>query len=618
MSAVERKPVIPKTRVLILAFLVGSVFLGYAVHLFEIQVLDNYLYLLRARQNASRSEPVFARRGEILDRTGQNALASNRTSFAVTIVPADVPTGEIDTVITSIAELIDRDAEPMLERVRRRRGTPAEHVEIISGLSLADLTKIAERIQDFPGISWYTKPERTYPYGDTTSHIVGYVGEITPQELQVLFNEGYTSTSVIGKSGIEQQYDRLLRGEDGIRYRTVDARGNRVGDEEELIPPEEGSQLVLSIDIELQRLAQAALGPRVGSVVALRPSNGEVLALYNYPSFDANQFAGPEGNVNVRRLTNDRRAPFLNRAIQSAAAPASTFKILMTTAILEEDAIDRHQTVVCDGTFPYGNRVFNDWLEYGHGPVDLYDALAQSCNVYFWTMGSQYLSVDQIIDYSGRLGLGRATGIDLPREISGLVPSPSWKEERYNTHWVGGDTVNMSIGEGFLQVTPIQLASMVGAIVNNGVAYQPMVLKEVRDPITGSLIERRSPKIIRESDISSETLRSVREAMRSVITEGTANVVITTDAVESAGKTGTGEVGSDTNWTSWFVAYAPYGEDIPVEDKIVLVVMVDASNEWEWWAPKAANIILHGYFKGLGFEDAVADLRRGPRPIWYM
>ncbi len=621
MSSLHDKGLISRPRVIGLIALIGGLFLVYAVHLFEMQVMDGYFYLLRARQNTSRSEPIYARRGEILDRSATQALASNRTSFALNIVPSEVPQGlqgGIESLLKRLGALINRDPRFMLERVQRRRGSPAQSIEIVSGLSLSDITRVAERIQDFPGISWYAKPERTYPLGDLASHVIGYVGEITPQELQVLYNEGYTATSIIGKSGVEQQYDSLLRGDDGRRFRTVDARGQRVGTEDEVVPPEEGFQLVLSIDVDLQRLAEEALGPRVGSVVALKPSNGEILALVNYPRFNANDFSGPDGSTAVRKLSLDKRSPFLNRSIQSAYAPASTFKILMVTAVLEEAAFPPDQQIHCTGVFAYGNRTFDDWLEYGHGHVNLYDALAQSCNVYFWTMGSQYLSVDQIIDYSGRLGLGRPTGVDLPREIGGLVPSPSWKEETYNVRWVGGDTVNMSIGQGFLQVTPIQLAAMVGTIVNDGIAYRPHVMKEIRDPVTGSVVKVVEPEIIRDAGLSSETLVAVRKAMRGVISEGTANVVITTDAVESAGKTGTGEVGAEENWTSWFVAYAPYGEDIPVEDKIVIAVMVDATNEWEWWAPKAANIILHGYFKGLNFEEAVADLRRGRRPIWYM
>jgi penicillin-binding protein 2 len=410
VTALQREATVSKIRVAILATFVGIVLIGYIVHLFQMQVLDGYLYLNRARQNASRSEPIFAQRGRILDRTGRTVLAANRTSFALTVVPTEIGPAEIDDTIERLSVLLDRNPETMRERVARRRGTTIQGIEILSGLTLAELTLVAERVDDFPGVSWYTKPERDYPTGELTSHIVGYVGDITPEELQVLFNEGYTATSVLGKSGIEEQYDSLLRGADGRRFRTVDARGRRVGDQEELVPPEPGMDLILTIDSDLQQLAQEALGPRIGSVVALRPSNGEVLAMVSYPRFDPNNFIGPNGGQAFRDLALDRRSPFLNRAIQSVAAPASTFKVLMTAAILEEDAFPPDQTVLCRGTFDYGNRTFNDWLEYGHGPVNLNDALAQSCNVYFWTMGSTYLSVDQIIDYSSRLGLGRPTG----------------------------------------------------------------------------------------------------------------------------------------------------------------------------------------------------------------
>jgi len=619
VSPLQRRSVVSPGRVIGLAVFIGMVFLVYLIHLFEMQVLDGYIYLNRARQTALRSEPVFAQRGQIFDRDMDDLLATNRNSFAITIVPGEVPRGQLTATVSQIAEIIDGNERTMLERLNRRRGGSFEAVEIVSGLSLEELTVVAERVDRFPGVSWYSKPERSYPAAELTSHVIGYVGEITPRELQVLFNEGYSAASVLGKSGIEQQYDQLLRGQDGRRFRTVDARGRRVGEEEELISPEQGRNLVLTIDYDLQLLAQEALGPRVGSVVALRPGTGEILAMVNYPRFDAQQFSGSQGQASVRNLALDSRSPFLNRAIQSVAAPASTFKIVMTAAILEEDAFPPDEEINCTGQFEYGNRVFNDWLEQGHGPLSLAGALAQSCNVYYWTMGANHLSVDQIIDYSARLGLGQPSGIDLPGEVSGLVPSPAWKEQSINARWVGGDTVNMSIGEGYLQVTPLQMANLVATVVNDGRTYRPHVLKEVRDPVTGESLQQVEPEIIRDASISSQTLREVRSAMRGVIRDGTANVVITTDAVESAGKTGTGQVGgSETNWTSWFVAYAPYGENAPIHEQIVVAVMVDASNEWEWWAPKAANIILHGYFEDMTFDEAVADLRRGPRPLWYM
>ncbi len=604
-----------------LYYFILAIVLGFALYtwrLFEMQVLEGYIYLDRAQETAQRSEPVFAQRGQIFDRFYNEPLAANRNSFAITVVPADLPRGGQETTIRDVAALFDRDPESVLGRYRSTVRGQFQPVEIISNVTLPQLTTLAEQIRDYPGVYWYSKPERIYPYGELTSNVVGYVGDITPQELQVLFNEGYTATAVLGKHGIEQQYDQVLRGVDGRRFRLVDAQGRRVGEEERVIAPEQGSNLVLTIDRSLQQLAQDALGSRIGSVVVMRPANGEILALITYPRFDPNRFIGPGGQREVQSLARDVRSPFLNRPIQSAAAPASTFKIVMSTAILEEDAFSPDEEIHCTGEFAYGNRVFHDWLEYGHGDVNLASALAQSCNVYYYTMGTSRLSVDQIIDYSYRLGLGTTTGIDIAGEISGLVPSPAWKEQSRNARWVGGDTVNFSIGQGYLQVTPLQMAVMVSTIANNGIAYRPYVLKEIRDPITGNVVDRTQPEIMRNADLSSETLREIRSHMRMVITEGTAQPVITTNAVAVAGKTGTGQVGLEENYHSWFVAYGPYGEDVPVEDKIAVVVMVDAANDWEWWAPKAANVIMHGYFQDLNFEETVFDLRRGPRPLWYM
>lgn len=617
MSTIHNKPPVSGARVLGLAAFMLVIFAIYAAHLFRMQVLEGYVYLNRAQQTTRRSEPIFAQRGRIYAADGETVLAANRSSFALTLVPAEISRWQTDRM-AELAALLRVSEATLREPMEEARAGSFQAVEVLAGLTLGDVTRVAERIERFPGVSWYSKPERVYPRADLTAHVVGYVGGITPQELQVLYNEGYGPTSVLGKSGIEQQYDQVLRGNDGQRFRTVDARGRRVGESEDEIPPEPGQSLVLTIDPDLQQLAQDALGPRIGSVTALRPATGEILAMVSYPRFNPNQFGAREGREAFNRLALDERSPFINRPIQSVAAPASTFKIVMTTAILQENAFDPLETINCRGTFEYGNRTFNDWLEVGHGRMDLAAALAQSCNVYFWTMGASHLDVDQIIDYSGRLGLGRPTGIDLPGERIGIVPSPAWKEQNLNARWVGGDTVNMSIGEGYLQVTPLQLATMVATIANDGRTYRPHLLKEVRDPVTGATIRRTEPELIREAELSLETLQAVQESMRGVITDGTARVVITTEAVEAAGKTGTGQVGSQTNWTSWFVAYAPYGRDVAPDERIVLVVMVDAANEWEWWAPKAANIILHGYFTDQNFDETVADLRASRRGLWYM
>jgi penicillin-binding protein 2 len=233
--------------------------------------------------------------------------------------------------------------------------------------------------------------------------------------------------------------------------------------------------------------------------------------------------------------------------------------------------------------------------------------LAESCDVYYWTVGRDFLGIERIASYAKEFGYGKPTGIDLPGEIDGFVPTPQWKERRYHEKWLGGDTMNMVIGQGNLLVTPIQMADMVAMIVNDGVAYQPHVLKEVRDPVTGAVVQSTPRKEILRSRISKETFAEVRRDMRGVVTDGTVKFVITTKAVQVAGKTGTAEVGLKDRWHSWFVAYGPYNAPDPM-DQVVVVVMVEASNPWEWWAPYATNIIFQGMFGGQDYEKAVDTL----------
>jgi penicillin-binding protein 2 len=285
----------------------------------------------------------------------------------------------------------------------------------------------------------------------------------------------------------------------------------------------------------------------------------------------------------------------------------------MSTALVDEEVIPISRQITCEGKIFYGDRVFHCHLrKTGHGPLDLFGGLAESCDVYFYTVGDE-LGVERIVYYSREFGLGQPSGIDLPGEANGFLPTPEWKQRTQAMIWLGGDTLNISIGQGYLLVTPIQMANIVAMIVNQGRVYRPHVLKEVRDPVTGDLIRETEPELLRVSPIRPETFEIVQQAMRGVVTEGTADVVLTTEAVEVAGKTGTGEAGFEDRWHSWFAAYAPYETDDP-EERVVVVVMVEAENEWEWWAPKAANVIFQGIFAGQTYEEAVETIR----PWWYI
>jgi penicillin-binding protein 2 len=606
----QQDSIFSKGRVIVLGLIMIVVSLVYILYLFNIQVVHTIFYQNRAKAVAMRSLTVPAQRGEIYDRNADYPLAMNVDSFALYIVPAQLPDEERDAVFERLARVLGVEKSAIESKVPFRTAQYYQPIEIKSGVDLLTVTRIAEQVEDFPGVSWSSKPIRSYNDVQSLSHILGYVGNITVEELQVMFNQGYNLNSVIGKSGIEKNYDTILRGKDGKSFSTVDVRGRQVGGiDNRLETPENGKNIVLTIDRDIQKLSEEALGDRMGSVVVLKPATGEILAMVSYPWFDPNLFYSDSSDEAFRKLSLDPNHPFLNRAIQSANPPGSSFKIIMTTAVLEEEAFDPFQTIQCNGSFQLGDRSFNCHILTGHGPLYLKQALEESCNVYFFTVGLRHLGIDVIAEYSKMFGLGELTGIDVPGEIKGQVPTPQWKQQRFNSPWVGGDTLNTSIGQGYNLVTPIQLANAVALTVNRGVIYKPHFLKEIRDPTSGAVVDTIAPEILKTAPIRKETFDTVQDYMRGVIVEGTAEVVITTKAVAVAGKTGTSEVGYDDRWHAWFAANGPHGA--PPEEQIVVITMVEAENEWEWWAVRAANIIFQGVFADQTYDEAIEALRWG-------
>ena len=608
---------IPVARLLVLGGIIGLVLLVYVGYLFSMQIVDGYIYSLRAEEVTRRSLIVTAPRGNIYDRTATTPIATNRESFAVDINPAEIPRDEIDDVFARVAEQLRMPVSEIYDAIPERRYNVFQPIEIRSGLPYRTVTALAERKPDFPGVSWRIKPVRQYVDGDAFSHVLGYVGDITPEELQILFNRGYTQRSVIGKAGIELEYDEVLRGRDGREFRTVDAQGRRVSDDSRnRIAPEQGRDIVLTLDRDIQLLTQKALGNRIGAALVLHPGTGEILSMVSYPGYDANEFYGEGGQDYFVEVSLDPTGSFINRTIQAQESPASTFKVLMTLALLEEDAFPVDEEVFCPGYYTVGNRVFRCHKEHGHGDVALFEALAESCNVYYYTMGNEHLGIEKIVDYSRALGLGERTGIDLPGERAGLVPTPDWKQRAFNDAWRPGDTVNLSIGQGFLQVTPLQLGNLMAAIVNEGVVYRPHVVKEIRDPVTGVVVESVEPEVLRTVPVSDETFDQVRTAMQGVVESGTPQIVMTTNA-PAGGKTGTSQTASEERQHSWFIGFAPYGEG-SIDDYVVTVVWIDAANEWDWWGPYATNIITHGIYNDLSYEEAIEDLRSRRDPwLWY-
>jgi penicillin-binding protein 2 len=598
----------PEGRITLLRAAFIVIFVIYAVRLFSMQILSGELYRSRAQNIARRTTIIPAQRGEIYDRNYNRPLVLNTDSFAVSITPAEVPRGEMQNIIEKLAAVLHVPREQIERKVPPSIYYLYQPVEVASNVPFSTIAALAEQVDAFPGLSWQSKPMRNYAETGSLSHVIGYVGEITRDELTMMYNKGYQQGDIIGKNGIERQYDEILRGREGRETRTVDVRGRRVSGDNTRVAPTMGKNLVLTIDRGIQNLAEKALGQRIGAVVVLRPSNGEILAMVSYPWYNPNIFNHSDLGQEYQALVNDPNKPLLNRAIQSSYPPASTFKIVMSTGILAENAFPPEQTVDCLGEIAYGDRVWRCHIRRpGHGRLNLHQAMAQSCDIYYWNIGRDYLGVENIVNYAREYGFGEQTGVDLPGEISGFIPTPQWKDRRFHERWLGGDTMNMSIGQGYTLVTPLQEANMAAMAANGGVIYEPHLLKEVRDPQTGAVEMSVEPRILRESDLESAVFEQVQRDMRGVISEGTARFPLNIKAVEIAGKTGTGEVGLQDKWHSWFTSYAPYETSDPGE-RVVVTVIVEAVNDWEWWAVYCAAIIYQGIFANQTYEEAVRTL----------
>ena len=597
------------TRLLIIQIIIASLFFIYVYTLFSLQVLKGNEYRSQSKTISSQVKIIPADRGEIFDRNAMLPMVINSDSFAVELTPGEIPKNYYDTVTSKLAALLEISKFDIDKKIPPSMRNSYSSIQIKANVPFEIISNIAENKTDLPGVSWISKPIRNYVEQGSISHVVGYVGDITQDELNRLYNKGYTKNSIIGKTGIESQYDEFLQGTPGRESKTVDVRGKIISDAPIIQPPKMGNNLVLTIDSTIQKLAEQTLGNRVGAILVLKPSNGEVLAMVSYPYFDPNIFNTEQAGEYLQKLSSDEQGrPLINRAVNAVYPPASTFKIVMSTAMLQENAFPNDKKIECKGRMAYGNRIFHCHIKTpGHGWLDLKNAFAQSCDVYYWIIGRDYLGINKIASYAREFGFGQSAQIDLPSQQIGFVPTAEWKERRYHEKWLGGDTMSASIGQGYLLATPLQLADMVCMVTNSGVVYKPHLLKEVRDPVTSEVLIETKPEILLKSDIDKSVWKEMQETMRYMITDGTAQYPMNNKIVKAAGKTGTAEVAPyKTSWHSWMVCYAPY--DAPVEDQVVISTIVEACNPWEWWAPYATNIILQGIFAKQTYEQAVKEL----------
>ncbi len=593
-------------KALILAGIIVAIFFIYVLKLFSLQIMSGDAYRNTSQKISSQIKVIPAQRGEIFDRNASMPMVINTDSFAVDLTPAEIPSGFYDSITLRLATLLGISKKEIDKKVAPSLRRSYTAIEIKTNVPFGIMSNIAENMTDLPGVSWRSKPVRNYVETGSSAHFLGYVGTITKEELKVMYNKGYSATDVVGKSGIEKQYDNLLQGEPGSESRTVDARGHIISSKPIVVPPKMGKNLILTIDMRIQELAEKALGERVGAAVVLRPSDGEVLAMVSYPYYDPNLFNDDSVGTQYARLMSDDNKPLVNRAVAAHYPPASTFKIIMSTAMLSEKAFPSSKKIECSGMVEHGNRVFHCHQKWGHGWLDMKNAMAQSCDIYYWVVGRDYLGIDKISSYAKEFGFGQSLEIDLPAQLPGFVPTAQWKERRYHQKWLDGDTMNVSIGQGDTLVTPMHIADMVAMVANSGKIYRPHLLKEVRDSATNEVIQKIEPKVLHSSSIEDSVWKEVQNAMRYTITDGTAVYPMANKVVQIAGKTGTAEMGYTDRWHSWMACYGPF--DAPVEEQVVVVVLVEGVNDWEWWAPYATNIIFQGIFANQTYEEAVESL----------
>lgn len=591
-------------------------FFIWLAKLFSLQIVQGAEYASEATQTTEREQRLSAKRGLIYYNDEQTPIVENIDVFTVQLTLGQVPEGQLPRQLDLLAQILGVERRRLEAKIEQEKSKNLlQPIELKNNVYIDEIKQIVERRERLLGVSYTSRPERSLLDEGSIIHIVGYVGQISDYELEVLYNEQYQKDTSIGKTGIEQYYDTLLRGYDGKRIQVVDAKGNVL--DQRIDTPQTGSSLTLSIDRKIQKLAEHALGDRVGSVIVLRPATGEILAMVSAPWYKLSDFSNSE---RFQKVLEDPRKPLLNRAIQSQYPPASTFKLVNATAILAERSFPLSERIFCPGYWRLGNRLFRCWLRSGHGWQNFFDAVANSCNIYFGIIGVRYVGEAKLTNYARKYGMGERTEIDLPGEAVGFVPSRSWKYQKYEEAWTQGDTLNISIGQGFMLATPLQVAVYTSAIVNDGIAYKPSLLKKIDDEYQGGdEAGQNSNTLLYDMQLDKKIFEQLKYGMRQTVTRGSGRGSVYNGVVDIAAKTGTAEVGLDNSWHAWFASFGPYKTEDPLQ-RVVVVAMAEADpqkpeEQYDWWAPRTADIIYRGIFADETYEEVWLNYKK--RRVWY-
>ncbi len=590
-----------KKRYIYFVFSVIVAFLVVLCQLWNLQVIKGSEHRRLSENNRIRIKEKPAVRGMLLDRNGF-ILAHNRPSFEVYLVPEDIK-GDLE-LVKDIEELLNLSKDEVKEKLDKKQRVPFKPIKIKSDIDWRELSLLEFNRIRIPGLIVDVRFRRAYNYGDLASHLLGYLGEVDESDLKQKKGYSYRLGSLVGKYGVEYQWDSDLRGIDGGEQVEVDAIGREVRPLRS-IEPFPGNNVFLAIDLDIQKAAEEAFEGKNGVLIAMDPKTGYILAMLSKPSFNPDMFAQNLSAEEWKSLLEDPDNPLQNKGIQGIYPPGSVFKIITAIAGLESGVITPKTQFNCSGSFIYGNREFKCWKDGGHGTISLHRALVESCDIYFYQVGLK-VGVDKIAHYAHMFGLGKKTGIMLPFEKAGVVPSSSWKKRYIGVSWYSGETIPLSVGQGYLAVTPIQLLNLISAIANGGKIYLPQVVEKVVD-INGNILKNYLPRELGRVNISEETLHAIQEALKGAVNEpgGTGNACALAD-IKVAGKTGTAQVARISRYFrrgeinrlpqklrdhAWFVAYAPFESP-----EISIVVLVEHGGYGGAVAAPIAKKVFERYF----------------------
>ena len=565
-------------------------FLALVARLWFLQIVHGADYRQAAEDNQARRVRTRAPRGVIVDRHG-SLLAANRSRFAIYATPDILKN---PPVLRRLADLLGDTPDDIAETIQDSQQNLYDPIRIALDVPLKLVTEVEEDRPFLPGVSTEPEPVRWYPHGPLAAHLLGTMGRINPDEYRARKDAGYFSDDFLGTTGIERAYESFLHGTPGGTDVQIDARGRRVRtlDSRSATP---GATVTLALDARVQAAAERVFRERhfSGAAVALDPRTGATLAMVSAPSFDPDKFAIGIKPADWRPLNTNPAHPLLNRALDAMYPPGSTFKPVVAAAGLQTGAMTTRSTAFSPGYYYLGRARFGDWKACGF--VDFYSAMAQSCDVFYYIYG-QRIGPDALSHYAKAFGLAEKTGIDMPGEDIGSVPSPAWKQKRFArdgpayTQWFGGDTLHMSIGQGDVLATPLQMARVAATLANGGDVLQPYVVQKITDGGAGKMVFQNGRTLIRHVPVSPANMEAVRRAMRQTVMRGTARVV-DFPQVAVAGKTGSAQVHGQAKTHGWFICFAPY--DHPT---IAIAAVVEHGGHGADTAGKVARAMLQAYF----------------------